>query len=779
MMHDRTSLERARETGDNPRYRPERRMRERRRAAQALRQSEERYRILLDAMAEGVILLDAGGRAQTCNPGAERILELPAEDLLGRGPVWPGWRALCADGRPCTAEEWPVNVTLRTGQPVHNQMVGVRRLDGWLRWLTLNTRPVFEADGRTLRRVVVTFTDVTEARQAADELNQRNAELSTLLEVTRAVSSSLELSEVLRQVATSMARALHMQSCCLSSYDAEARTVTTLVEYDARGQSDLSNLGAVYSLAEYPATARVLAPETFGNRVLAPETFGNRVLAPGGAPRVVRAADPAADPAELALLRRYGDEVLLMLPLQAGGRVVGLAELFDADPGRDFTPRELRLAQALADQAAVASENAWLHLATQQARRRAEVLREANLALSRSLDLEEVLRTSLKALRGLIGHDRAEVLLLDDAPRVTLWVGRSREQGAEVERVEERSFGLDECQYLSEIMATRQSRLIPRTRQVSMWPAWTGQQASAQVCWMGVPLVAGGQVIGMFSVESNNPESFTAEHLQLAEAMAAQAAVAIRNAQLFAELRAGRERLHWLSRRLLTAQEEERRRVSLELHDQAGQALTALKIKLELIRADLPEESGALRREMAEAVSLTDATLEDIRLLAHNLRPPALDTLGLNLALEGFCREFARHTRLAIDYRGEPLPPLSGPASMALYRFLQESLTNVARHANASRVSVSLWRDSRDVLLRVEDNGRGAHSGPEPGEAATGESGTAKAGIGLIGMQERLELLGGCLVVEPCPVQGMRLTAQVPCVEQAPQENALQMEADR
>jgi signal transduction histidine kinase len=221
-------------------------------------------------------------------------------------------------------------------------------------------------------------------------------------------------------------------------------------------------------------------------------------------------------------------------------------------------------------------------------------------------------------------------------------------------------------------------------------------------------------------------------------------------------VRAGRERLQVLSQRLVEAQEAERRRVSAELHDEAGQALTALKISLELMQSDLPPGSEAVRQSMREAMLLTEQTMEQVRLLARGLRPPSLDTVGLNPTLVDYCRDFARVTRLAVEYGGTDLPALSDAAAITLYRVAQEGLTNVARHARASRVWVTLSQDAYQVSLSVQDDGQGFDM-----EAVKRGSNHAP-GIGLLGMQERLELLGGRLEVTSRPGRGTRLVARIP-----------------
>lgn len=210
-----------------------------------------------------------------------------------------------------------------------------------------------------------------------------------------------------------------------------------------------------------------------------------------------------------------------------------------------------------------------------------------------------------------------------------------------------------------------------------------------------------------------------------------------------------------LARQVVFAQEEERRRLSRELHDEAGQALTALKLSLELLRADLPLDPEVMKRNLGEAIALTESTKERLRCLAHGLRPPALDTLGLNRTLEAVCRDFSQRAQLSIQYSGNEVHDLSDARSICLYRVLQEALTNAVKHAQASRVDVSLSCEAERVRLAVADDGRGldpaAVLAPQP-----------QMGIGLLGMRERLELLDGWLEVESAPGEGLRVVANLP-----------------
>jgi signal transduction histidine kinase len=240
---------------------------------------------------------------------------------------------------------------------------------------------------------------------------------------------------------------------------------------------------------------------------------------------------------------------------------------------------------------------------------------------------------------------------------------------------------------------------------------------------------------------------------------ASQVASAIENVRLFEQIHAGRERLRQLSQQIIVAQEDERRRVARELHDEAGQALTALKIRLEMIKADLPHQDTTLRDQLATAVAMVDATMERMRSLALALRPPALDAVGLTAALEGLCQSFAEHTGLVVDYAGVELPIVSDPIGICLYRFLQEALTNIAKHAHARHVWIVLQRDDEEISLSVEDDGEGI----DPSTLQSSTNGSTS--MGLVGMRERLELLGGRLDVDLQVGRGGHLVARIPWKE--------------
>ncbi len=223
--------------------------------------------------------------------------------------------------------------------------------------------------------------------------------------------------------------------------------------------------------------------------------------------------------------------------------------------------------------------------------------------------------------------------------------------------------------------------------------------------------------------------------------------------RMLTQLEDNANQMQQLSRRILQAQEEERRRLARELHDEAAQALTSLIVHLRLLeRAKQPEEA---QQRVAELRELTAGALEDVRRVALDLRPTILDDLGLGPALEWRVDEFNRkggvRASIAISDLSRRLP---AETELVLYRVGQEALSNIARHANASQVSVRLWTDDRHVHLHVRDDGCGFD--PDAVREQNRQS------LGLMGMRERLGIIGGELAVESCAGEGASIRASAP-----------------
>ncbi len=242
-------------------------------------------------------------------------------------------------------------------------------------------------------------------------------------------------------------------------------------------------------------------------------------------------------------------------------------------------------------------------------------------------------------------------------------------------------------------------------------------------------------------------------------ALAMGAAIAVACAAILGRVReslAGRQReLSDLSARLMSIQEEERQRLSRELHDELGQSLTAVLSYLWLIERGIPGHLEELRTRTAEARRLASKTLAQIRELSQLLRPSVLDDYGLVPSLDSHVKAFADRQQLLTSFTADPLPHrLSNEIETAVYRITQEALTNVARHAQARTVRVTLGVEGRELRLEVEDDGVGLPAGGLGGRSTGG------GGMGLIGIRERVRALGGTLTLGSS--SGTRLEVRLP-----------------
>ncbi len=268
-----------------------------------------------------------------------------------------------------------------------------------------------------------------------------------------------------------------------------------------------------------------------------------------------------------------------------------------------------------------------------------------------------------------------------------------------------------------------------------------------------LPLVYTDQPLGVLALYHPDQEYFNEEHLQLLQAFASLVSAAVQNAILFEQVMDGQQRLQALSRKLVNVQEQERRQIALELHDEIGQILTGLRILLELDPATL---SVDVSRRVVEAQGLVKELIDRVRQISLNLRPSILDDLGLLPTLYWHFNRYTTQTGIQVifNHSGVEGRRFSGELETAAYRMVQEALTNVARYAEVNEVHVHLWCNETTLGVQVEDNGRGFHLE----DAMNGNT------RGISGLRERLMLLGGRLEVETQPGSGTCLTAEIPLV---------------
>ena len=222
-------------------------------------------------------------------------------------------------------------------------------------------------------------------------------------------------------------------------------------------------------------------------------------------------------------------------------------------------------------------------------------------------------------------------------------------------------------------------------------------------------------------------------------------------------LRESGERLHILSSHLLTAQERERRRISLELHDELGQSLTVLKLQIRSIEGNLKTDQEALKENCESSLQYVDQIIENVRRLSRDLSPSILEDLGLTAALRWLVEDFSRHSNIKISLDLPDIDNLfSQDAQIIIYRIFQEAFTNIGRHAQATNVSGVIKKKEGGVDFLIEDDGKGFDLKKIEARIPTEKS------LGLMAMDERAKMLGGELKIETKQSNGTRIIFRVP-----------------
>ena len=268
-------------------------------------------------------------------------------------------------------------------------------------------------------------------------------------------------------------------------------------------------------------------------------------------------------------------------------------------------------------------------------------------------------------------------------------------------------------------------------------------------------------MLGYFDIRNKqDAEGFTVSDQDMLMALAPAASIAIQNALAYqhrlsaeAELQESYERLRALAANLELVREEERTQIARELHDQLGQALTAMKFDLAWLTDRLVQKDATLAQKAKAVTAQMDTMIKTVRRIATELRPGMLDDLGLAASIEWLARDFEKRTGIvcAVSVSTPDLPVPRAP-SLALFRIFQEALTNVARHAGAQLIEVRLDATPEVLTLQVHDDGRGIQAGEIAGLHS----------LGLLGMRERAQRLGGTFDIQGVPGDGTIITVSIP-----------------
>ncbi len=461
--------------------------------------------------------------------------------------------------------------------------------------------------------------------------------------------------------------------------------------------------------------------------------------------RPLRLRDIAEDPRSVGFPRNHPPmRSFLGVPIVLRGVAYGNLYLTEKADGAEFSAADEELTQLLAAQAAVAIENARLYESSTRWLRQLESLIEIGTALASEVELGPLLDLVARRMQELV-EGRIVLIALPDG-----------EGGLAVAAA---AGGEDLVGMRLDAGSTKMGRILERGSSERVDAVVDDPEIDQRLAReLGItsaiylPLAVRGKPLGVVAVHDRLGGSahFDEDDVRLAETLVARAAIAVDLSE-----RVSRDAL----RRVVDAQELERARLARELHDETGQALTSILLGLKHL--DDVIETDDARVATASLRELVVTTLQDVRRLAVELRPSALDDFGLVPAIERLAGTLAEQSELVVDLEarlGEQRLPAE--AETALYRIVQEALTNVVKHASARRVSITLVRKEGFAVVVVEDDGLGF----DPRTTRTGS-------LGFVGMRERVELVGGRLTVESAPGAGTTIAAEVP-VTRTPPEHA-------
>jgi PAS domain S-box-containing protein len=268
-----------------------------------------------------------------------------------------------------------------------------------------------------------------------------------------------------------------------------------------------------------------------------------------------------------------------------------------------------------------------------------------------------------------------------------------------------------------------------------------------------LPIISRNELIGFLKLRHGQPAAFNREHVEIADEIAARVAVALQDARLYEQVCRGQERMRALSGQLMKAQEDERRRISRELHDEIGQALTVTKVSLEALKQTANDLASATEHTMTTVQN----TVQQVRNMSLDLRPPMLDDLGLAAALRTYLDRQAQCAGFFLEFEVDPAAHgVSPEIETACFRVAQEAMTNIVRHARPHQVRVELRHCETGLQLRIHDDGIGFDVAMARQRAIRGES------LGLLGMEERVAILGGQIEIKSGPGQGTEVQAYFP-----------------
>ncbi len=689
-------------------------------SAHALREREEQYRSIVESTTDALIITDLDGNVVEANPAAWMMHGYTRDELVGRTA-----RQLILPAEDGVLHR--VRVAVESGARFKGRTVTVRK-DGEPIDVELRATPFSYRDQPHILAVV---SDVTEQVRAYQTLEQHVAErthaLATLLKVSQNVASTLETEPLLNLILDQLQSVVDYSGAAIYTVDAD--DYVRLLIY--RGPVPLADVPAGWPLGSAPGYCQVMDSRA---PVIIPDTQAAAPLA---------AAIRACAGSQAAHMRSW-----LGVPMLARDRVVGMLGIDHLEPGY-YSEARAELVLAFASNAAIAIENARLYAREQdrlheaeQRRELAEGLRDILADLNSNRQTGEILEFIVAQAGRFLKTDSVAIYRLDESGStlriqtarglpdnyvnsMSLPVGRGIPGRAVLQRRPLR---------VTDLAATLSTSTITEDRQRLMLMLEIVERYRSA---LAVPLFVKNEIYGAIVLYYPETREFTDEEVRLAVAFSDQAALAVENARLRAQVG-------------ISAAAAERQRLARDLHDAVTQTLFSASLIADVLPRLWDKRPADARKRLDDLRDLTRGALAEMRALLLELRPSSLAEAELGELLRQLTEAVIARARLPVTLTltGEP-PPLPPDVQVALYRIAQEALNNVTKHANASAVTVALSAEGAALTLLIEDNGRGFDPASIPPD---------HLGVGI--MRERAESIGAALEIDSQPQRGTRLRVQ-------------------
>jgi PAS domain S-box-containing protein len=714
---------------------------DRKRAEEALQRSERKYRTLVETAQEGIGIVDQKENLIFVNQAFADLLGYRKDKLLGKNlkeisdkTQYSIFQRETEKRKKGEFSKYEAKLLTKSGKP---------------KYFYVSAAPLLNEDGSFIGTLGV-LSDLTDIKKAR--------EYNILLDTSRALSRTLKIDRVLRTSMEKMIQVLKADRCAV------------LLTEDDR-------IEPVNSIRVYPLKKGKVLGDVLKLRITK-EHF-SAYKSSLQKQRYVQIFDALIDPVpELGrkILRRIKINSALIIPILAGKKMLGVFHVGMAKKSRTFSTEEVRLALTMANQMAVALENCKLmedlkrehSRITEQAEslrkqtREKDILLQVSRALSKTINLDEVSEVASHVVGSAMGVERCAVTLASEDGNQLEIKGLFSKEQADDHKLIGTKFLCGDIPAMTKAIKKGKPFVINDTSDIPSKSKTREYFLKVGIkSVLGTGMFFGKKLVGILSITSTKErKTFTQGEIKLVQTMANQIAVAIENARLLQVVKKHTQDLRELSSQLMKVQENERKRIAQELHDEVGQMLQSMKMNLDRIKRNLsakPRRLEGVEDWLLDTEKLLADTIDDIRTLTFDLRPSMLDDFGLIPTLRWYVENHSRRSNIQVSLKTKDkryrFPP---DIEVTLYRIIQEALTNVSKHAKATEASVSVSQKNSTVILSVRDNGIGFD---------TSKVLSVPRGIGLLNIKERINLLGGSFEIISRPRKGTILNINIPFSE--------------